>query len=82
MPHMLGTEVAERMQAIKPGAGVLYMSGYAWPAHTSQDRLDPDAVLVEKPFSDADLLAKAGQALSGHTSRPAARGPVSGLRVR
>ena len=70
MPHMLGTEVAERLQAIKPGAGVLYMSGYAGPPHTSQDRLDPDAILVEKPFSDADLLAKAGQALSGHTGRP------------
>jgi hypothetical protein len=67
MPHMLGTEVAERLQVIKPGAGVLYMSGYAWPAHTSQ-RLDPDAVLAEKPFSDADLLAKAGQALSGRAS--------------
>ena len=66
---MLGTEVAERLQEIKPGAGVLYMSGYAGPPHTSQDRLDPDALLVEKPFSDADLLAKAGQALSGHTGR-------------
>jgi two-component system, cell cycle sensor histidine kinase and response regulator CckA len=66
MPHMLGTEAAERMRAIKPGAAVLYMSGYAWPVHASQGRLDPDVVLVEKPFADADLLVKAGQALSGH----------------
>jgi signal transduction histidine kinase/CheY-like chemotaxis protein len=65
MPHMLGSEVAERIQAIKPGAAVLYMSGYAWPVLASQGRLDPDVVLVEKPFSDADLLGKAGQALSG-----------------
>jgi two-component system cell cycle sensor histidine kinase/response regulator CckA len=65
MPHMLGTEVADRMREIRPGAGVLYMSGYAWPVFASQGRLDPDAVLVEKPFSDLDLLAKAGQALRG-----------------
>jgi two-component system cell cycle sensor histidine kinase/response regulator CckA len=73
MPHMLGTEVAHRMRAIKPGAAELYMSGYAWPVLASQDRLDPDAVLVEKPFSDADLLAKAGQALSGQTSESGTR---------
>jgi two-component system, cell cycle sensor histidine kinase and response regulator CckA len=73
MPHMLGTEAAQRIRAIKPGAAVLYMSGYAWPVHASQGRLDPDVVLVEKPFSDADLLVRAGQALSGHNpgSEPA-----------
>ena len=64
MPHMLGTEVAEIMRVIKPGAAELYMSGYAWPAHAPQTRLRPDVILVEKPFSDADLLAKAGQALA------------------
>jgi PAS domain S-box-containing protein len=63
MPHMLGTEVAERMRELRPGAGVLYMSGYASPVFAAQGRLDPDAVLVQKPFSDAELLAKAGQAL-------------------
>jgi hypothetical protein len=68
MPRMLGTEVAHRMRAIKPGAAELYMSGYAWPVLATRDTLDPDAVLVEKPFSGTDLLAKAGQALSGHTS--------------
>ncbi len=73
MPHMLGTEVAHRMRAIKPGAAELYMSGYAWPVLASRDTLDPDAVLVEKPFSDTDLLTKAGQALSGHTSESGTR---------
>ena len=64
MPHMLGTEVAEIMRVIKPGAAELYMSGYAWPVHAPQTRLRPDVILVDKPFSDADLLAKAGQALA------------------
>ena len=29
-------------------------------------RLDPGVALVEKPFSEADLLATAGQVLNGH----------------
>jgi PAS domain S-box-containing protein len=64
MPHMLGTEVAEIMRVIKPGAAELYMSGYAWPVSAPQTRLRPDVILVDKPFSNADLLAKAGQALA------------------
>ena len=66
MPHMLGKEVAERMRAIKPEIEVLFMSGYARPVLTSQGRLDPNVALVEKPFSEADLLAMAGQVLNGH----------------
>jgi two-component system cell cycle sensor histidine kinase/response regulator CckA len=69
MPHMLGTEAARRIRAIKPSAAVLYMSGYAWPVHASEGRLDPDVALVEKPFSAAELLVQAGQALSGHHRR-------------
>ena len=72
MPHMLGKEVAEKMRAIKPGIEVLFMSGYARPVLASQGRLDPNVALVEKPFSEAELLAKAGQVLNGHFqgSRP------------
>jgi signal transduction histidine kinase/CheY-like chemotaxis protein len=66
MPRMLGKEVAERMRAVKPGIEVLYMSGYARPVLASQGRLDPGVALVEKPFSEADLLARAGQVLNGH----------------
>ena len=66
MPHMLGKEVAEKMRAIKPEIEVLFMSGYARPVLTSQGRLDPNVALVEKPFSEADLLAMAGQVLNGH----------------
>jgi len=42
------------------------MSGYARPVLASQGRLDPTVALVEKPFSEADLLAMAGQVLNGH----------------
>jgi nitrogen-specific signal transduction histidine kinase/CheY-like chemotaxis protein len=66
MPHMLGKEVAEQVLLIKPETEVLYMSGYARPVLASQGRLEPGVALVEKPFSEADLLAKAGQVLNGH----------------
>jgi signal transduction histidine kinase/CheY-like chemotaxis protein len=66
MPHMLGREVAEKMRAVKPGIEVLFMSGYARPILASQGRLDPNVALVEKPFSETDLLATAGQVLNGH----------------
>ena len=68
MPHMLGKEVADRIRAIKPEIEVLYMSGYARPVLASQGRLDPGVALVEKPFSETDLLRTAGQLLNGHFS--------------
>ena len=66
MPHMLGKEVAEKMRLIRPEIEVVFMSGYARPVLASQGRLDPGVALVEKPFSEADLLAVAGQVLNGH----------------
>ena len=66
MPHMLGKEIAAKMRAIKPGIEVLFMSGYARPVLASQGRLDPNVALVEKPFSEAELLAQAGHVLNGH----------------
>ena len=66
MPHMLGKEVAQEMRLIKPEIEVVFMSGYARAVLASQGRLDPNVALVEKPFSEADLLAMAGQVLNGH----------------
>jgi signal transduction histidine kinase/CheY-like chemotaxis protein len=66
LPHMLGKEVAEKMRAIKPGIEVLFMSGSARPVLASLGRLDPNVALLEKPFSEADLLASAGKVLNGH----------------
>jgi len=66
MPHMLGKEIAEKIRLTNPGIEVLFMSGYARPVLASQGRLDPGVALVEKPFSEADLLAVAGQVLNGH----------------
>ncbi len=66
MPNMLGKEVAEKLCRLRPGIAVLYMSGYAQPVLASQGRLDPDVHLIEKPFTAAALIEKAGQVLNGH----------------
>jgi PAS domain S-box-containing protein len=64
MPQMLGKEAAEKVRAIRPGIRVLYMSGYARPILASQGRLDPDVTLLDKPFTEHDLLDKVGVVLS------------------
>src|SRR6202451_4668521 len=65
MPHMLGKEVSEQIRAIKPDVKVLFMSGYALRVLTSQGMLDPSVALVKKPFTEAELMGTAGQALDG-----------------
>jgi signal transduction histidine kinase/CheY-like chemotaxis protein len=66
MPQMLGKEVAEKMALLKPEIEVLFMSGYARPALASQGRLEPNVALVEKPFSEAELVKMAAQVLNGN----------------
>jgi nitrogen-specific signal transduction histidine kinase/CheY-like chemotaxis protein len=85
MPGMPGMEVAAKIQAIQPGISVLYMSGYARPVLADQGRLDPDIVLLEKPFSEAEIMRKVGQVLDGahlefHGGTSRLRSPEPSLR--
>jgi two-component system, cell cycle sensor histidine kinase and response regulator CckA len=81
MPQMLGKEVAERVSADRPGISVLYMSGYAELILTSQGTLPPGVTLIEKPFSESQLLAKAREVLDTHYE-PLARALVDRFPVR
>jgi two-component system cell cycle sensor histidine kinase/response regulator CckA len=65
MPHMLGKEVSERIRTIKPDIAVLFMSGYARRVLTSQGMLEPNVALVEKPFTEGELIGVAAQVLNG-----------------
>jgi PAS domain S-box-containing protein len=65
MPGMLGKEVSERVTAIRPETRVLFMSGYAQPVLASQGTLDEAVVLVEKPFSETNLMDKVLEVLDG-----------------
>jgi hypothetical protein len=59
----LGREVTERIGAIRPRTRLICMSGYAAGVLDSGGRLEPGRVLVEKPFSEVELLTVIRQAL-------------------
>jgi len=67
MARMQGDEVAERVRELQPRTRVLYMSGYAQTEAASVKALEP---ILEKPFTEPDLLAK-----SIRSSRDQYRGP-------
>jgi FixJ family two-component response regulator len=63
MPKMLGKELAAAVVAACPAVRVLYMSGYAQPVLAERGTLEPGVRLVEKPFTQLDLLAQVRAAL-------------------
>ncbi|MET8149146.1 PAS domain S-box protein [Actinoplanes sp. NPDC049668] len=74
MPNMMGNEVAARIQALRPGIPVLYMSGYAQPVLTENGTLPPGVSIVEKPFTRSDLLERVHARLQEAAAEDAARG--------
>lgn len=64
MPRMLGKEAAEQIRALRPGVRVLFMSGYAQGVLDSQGVVEAGINLIQKPFSEAQLLATLGQLTS------------------
>jgi PAS domain S-box-containing protein len=56
MPQMVGKEVASKIQALRQGLPVLYMSGYAQPV--LGPTLGEGQALLEKPFTEQQLLAE------------------------
>ena len=72
MPRMLGKEAAEKIRIIRPDIRVLYMSGYAQPILASQGRLDPHVELLDKPFTERDLLDKVHRVLTRQTATSSA----------
>jgi PAS domain S-box-containing protein len=64
MPHMLGREVGERIGVLHPAAKVLFMSGYTAGSLDTQGVLESDVDLIEKPFTEASLIAKVSEVMS------------------
>jgi two-component system cell cycle sensor histidine kinase/response regulator CckA len=63
---MLGKEVAEKIRHTRPDMQVLYMSGYVQPFLAAQGRLDPGVTLLDKPFTERELLDKVNSVLTSH----------------
>jgi two-component system, cell cycle sensor histidine kinase and response regulator CckA len=55
MPRANGRRVAERLRMMRPGLRVVYMSGYTEDAIVHHGVLEAGIVLLEKPFTEADL---------------------------
>jgi len=63
MPQMSGRELAERAAEIRPDLPVLFMSGYADGLLAPARVLEPGVELLEKPFTQATLLAAVANSL-------------------
>jgi two-component system cell cycle sensor histidine kinase/response regulator CckA len=66
MPGMSGTELATRLCETHPALRVLYMSGYTDDTISHYGAFAPGVLLVEKPFTIADMMGKVREALDAH----------------
>jgi two-component system cell cycle sensor histidine kinase/response regulator CckA len=64
MPTMSGPQVAAELRAADPGLPVLYMSGYADGVLGPRRSLDEGVSLVEKPFSEIELLRRVHETIA------------------
>ena len=58
LPGPSGRDLAEAALKIRPALKVLYTSGYARDVITRKGRLEPDVVLLMKPFTRSQLAAQ------------------------
>ena len=64
LPGVSGTELARSLAALRPGAKVLFMSGYADDHDVHHGILDPGARFIGKPFTSEGLARKVRQILA------------------
>lgn len=63
MPKLGGRELVTRLLARHPHLGVLYMSGYPDDTLGARGVLEAGAILLAKPFTPQQLVAKVRQVL-------------------
>jgi two-component system, cell cycle sensor histidine kinase and response regulator CckA len=69
MPNVSGRELANRLEEMRPGIKVLFMSGYTDDAIVSHGVLEESAELIQKPFSPAELAGKVRTILGASVAR-------------
>jgi len=62
---MNGRQLADVLQAMKPGVKVLYVTEYSRNAIVHQGRLDPGVTMLQKPLTRASLANGIRRALDG-----------------
>ena len=62
---MSGPELAARIEAVRPGVKVLFMSGYTDDALGPHGILEEGIRFIQKPFSVDALAAKVQEVLAG-----------------
>jgi len=72
MPGMNGNQLAEKLRSSRPGARVLYISGYPEDAIAHHGVLDADKAFLQKPCSAAVLLRTVREMLDAPRAAPAA----------
>jgi PAS domain S-box-containing protein len=65
MPSMNGVELAERVKKLRPGIGVLFLSGYAEEALKRKDAMSALGRFIMKPYKIETLAARLREALRG-----------------
>ena len=63
MPGMNGRELAEQLQASKPGLKVLFMSGYSSDVIAEKGYLEEDVKFIQKPATRDDIARKVREVL-------------------
>jgi CheY-like chemotaxis protein len=63
LPHMLGSELAEKVRELAPPAAVIFMSAFPEELLRREGRLPEGAAAIEKPFTAAELLLKVSAVL-------------------
>ncbi len=71
MPAMGGGRLADKLARMRPGAQVLYISGYSSGEGTPIEAAGPNMHVLERPFSATTLAQKVKEVLSRGSSRSA-----------
>jgi DNA-binding LytR/AlgR family response regulator len=69
---MNGKELAEAIMQLRPDTRIVYTSGYTDNAIIEHGRLDPDALLLTKPYRRSELAQMVRRALTPTSVEPAA----------
>lgn len=64
MPGMNGRELAKHLTTLQPQAKIVFMSGYSEGIISHRELLEPDVVLIQKPFTTSELLQKLAKVLA------------------